>query len=65
MVVNNVTSEDPFRNREDVADKFAGHCGDVFLVTSRWNAFNRILLLAYQPETSSRGSGRNMRVGKP
>ena len=52
LVVNNLTGEGPFRNREGVADKFAGHFGDVFLV------------IAYQPETSSRSSGRKMRVGK-
>ena len=64
LVVNNLTGEGPFRNCEDVADKFTGHFGDVFLVISRLNAFNRILLFAYQPETSSRGGGRKMRVGK-
>ena len=38
LVVNNLTSEDPFRNREDVADKFGGHFGDVFLIISRLTA---------------------------
>ena len=45
LVVDNLTSEGHFRNREDVADEFAGHVGDVFLMICRLNALIKFWFL--------------------
>ena len=67
LFVNNLTGEDPFGNREDVADEFAGHFGDVSLMICRLNALieswclpNSLrLVVRHSPRVCQRWLGAN------